>query len=168
MKSKKLFRRWLQAAATLPIAAAGLMFASSGVAHGAPPVKLPICHATASATNPYVTESPNTSVQGLDGGHLGHKGGLYPSAGWGDIIPPFDYTDHTGALVHYAGQNWDAAGQAILNNGCVVPIAPVAPTVTESTCVGGAPSAPTLTLATAPPGVTYSVSPGGRTRPVRR
>jgi|GEM_PF-2019749 len=70
-----------------------------------------ICHATGSSTNPYVRISPNAN--GVVNGHENHQDGA-------DIIPPFDYNDH-GTIKHFPGQNWDANGQAIFNNGCKVP-----------------------------------------------
>jgi hypothetical protein len=70
--------------------------------------KITICHATGSATNPYVMISPNAN--GVISGHVGHQDGR-------DIIPPFDYNDH-GTIKHFAGQNWDTNGQATFNNGC--------------------------------------------------
>lgn len=64
-----------------------------------PAGKTAICHATGSADHPYVSAS--VSLNGI-GGHEHHNG---------DIIPPND------ALP--AGMNFDAAGEAILANGCV-------------------------------------------------
>jgi hypothetical protein len=78
--------------------------------------KVTLCHATSSRTNPYVTVTVDKSAV-LSGGHGTHRGPLFPAAGWGDIIPPFDA---------YPGLNWPA-GQAILDNGCVVPANPPAP-----------------------------------------
>lgn len=73
--------------------------------------KVTICHATGSTSNPYVMISPNAN--GVINGHAGsgHQAGR-------DIIPPFDYNDH-GSSKHFPGQNWNASGQAIFNNGCV-------------------------------------------------
>ena len=64
----------------------------------APPSQVTICHATGSSSNPYTQITVNENA--ISGGHGSHSG---------DIIPPF-----TG----YAGQNWDANGQSIWNNGC--------------------------------------------------
>lgn len=61
--------------------------------------KVEICHATGSASNPYVRIT--ISVNGLNG-HGDHEG---------DIIPPNSFLP--------AGLNFDAAGQATYNNGCV-------------------------------------------------
>ncbi|HUQ23586.1 MAG TPA: hypothetical protein VM049_11300 [Gaiellaceae bacterium] len=62
-----------------------------------------ICHATGSASNPYVVITP--SVSGVFHGHMGHQGDE-------DIIPPFVYKGTT------YSQNWDAAGQALFAAGC--------------------------------------------------
>jgi hypothetical protein len=76
--------------------------------------KVTICHATGSQTNPYVRITPSAS--GVINGHVGsdHQGGR-------DIIPPFSYTSK-GEEHFFPGQNWDATGQAIWNNGCNVPV----------------------------------------------
>jgi hypothetical protein len=66
-----------------------------------------ICHATGSATNPYVLIHP--AAAGVVNGHIGHQDAR-------DVVPPFT---HKG--VTYS-QNWDADGQALFANGC----APVA------------------------------------------
>lgn len=70
--------------------------------------KTDLCHATGSESNPFVLI--NVSVSGAYNGHLGdgHQNGE-------DIIPPFVYQGHT------YSQNWDEDGQAIFNNGCVIP-----------------------------------------------
>ena len=53
----------------------------------------------------YTIATPN--VAGIVNGHLGDDSA--------DIIPPVDYKGQS------YEQNWDEAGQAIFNNGCVVP-----------------------------------------------
>lgn len=123
-------------------------------------VKVEICHATASRTNPYVQNAPNAS--GTLNGHTGHTGPLYVvggPAGWGDIIPPFTFNGTT-----YPGMNWPS-GKAIFDNGCNIPgqvVVPliqataVAPTATAPTCtVPGALVLPTTV------GVIYSSTPAG-------
>lgn len=70
--------------------------------------KVTICHATGSQTNPFVQISPNAN--GVVNGHVSHQDGR-------DIIPPFTYNDH-GTTKSFPGQNWDANGRAIFNNGC--------------------------------------------------
>jgi uncharacterized repeat protein (TIGR01451 family) len=105
-------------------AVAGLA-ASTGLAAGAltqPPgvplvqgaTKIRICHATGSATNPYLEENPDDDSIVTENGHDSHPG---------DIIPPFDYIDDD-QQQHYPGKNWDATGTAIWLNGCNVPPPP--------------------------------------------
>jgi len=62
-----------------------------------------ICHMTGNGL--YTIATPN--VAGIVNGHFGED--------TGDIIPPVDYKGQS------YEQNWDEAGQAIFNNGCVVP-----------------------------------------------
>src|SRR5262245_24945371 len=78
--------------------------------------KVTICHATGSASNPFVQNQPNVSPD-LQG-HTGHPN---------DIIPPFEYVDDDGNTQQFPGLNWDAEGQAIYNNGCN-PVEPIVPT----------------------------------------
>lgn len=112
------------------------------------PGKVDICHATASNTNPYVSESPNIQNNGtLSGGHLNHTGPVWHlgiTTSWGDIIPPYSYGNF-----HYSGMNWTSVGQTIFNNGCNTPTPTSTPTPTK------APTAtPTMT-----PTPTRTVSP---------
>jgi hypothetical protein len=70
--------------------------------------KVTICHATG---NGFIVNEPNKTADA--GGHagLGHQDGE-------DIIPPFDYEAHANTPAgHFDGQNWDAEGQAIWNDG---------------------------------------------------
>jgi hypothetical protein len=69
--------------------------------------KVTICHATGSATNPYVVISP--SAAGVANGHYREHDDL----GQGDIIPTFTYNGVT-----YAAKN---GGEAAIKNGCTVP-----------------------------------------------
>ena len=68
-----------------------------------------ICHATGSATNPYVLIHP--AAAGVVNGHLGHQDAR-------DIVAPFTYKGVT------YSQNYDAAGAAVLGNGCQAPATP--------------------------------------------
>ncbi|MHB1261119.1 MAG: hypothetical protein ACYC2H_05325 [Thermoplasmatota archaeon] len=79
-----------------------------------------ICHATGSASNPYVVNSPDK--EGVHDGHLGesHQNG-------DDIVPPFTYHNETHS------QNWDAAGQAIFDNDCNVPTSSTSTSTSETT-----------------------------------
>ncbi len=87
--------------------------------------KVTICHATGDASDPYVEQRPNAN--GTVNGHDGHAN---------DIIPPFEYEGG-----QYPGKNWDAAGQAIWNNGCT----PLGPAPTQP------PAPPTEPAPTQPP-----------------
>jgi hypothetical protein len=98
-----------------------LAIAPQHEAVGAPEGKVDICHSTASQSNPYVANQPDKS--GDVNGHDGHNGPIwFPgiTVEWGDIIPPFEYTDQTGTHM-YPGKNWTAEGQAIWENGCTIP-----------------------------------------------
>jgi len=68
-----------------------------------------ICHATGSASNPYVLIHP--AAAGVVNGHLGHQDGR-------DVVAPFVYKGVT------YSQNWDAAGQDLMANGCVPVVTP--------------------------------------------
>ena len=131
---------------------------NSPPAVAAAPVKITICHATSSQSNPYVQNAPNAS--GDLHGHTDHTGGVFPTPGWGDIIPPFTFEG-----VDYPGLNWTTAGQAIYNNACNLPNEPpvplieataVAPDATDPTCL----AAGQLVLPTTT-GVIYESIPGG-------
>lgn len=103
--------------------------------------KVRICHATSSQKNPYSSIEVAIANNGdLQGGHLNHKGPVYPTAGWGDIIPPYEYVDAQGQTQAFPGYNWSPEGQAILQNGCAPrQEEPLRPTVTcvESRTGGG-------------------------------
>lgn len=65
--------------------------------------KVNICHATKSATNPYVHIS--IAKTAAYHAHITHQDGE-------DIIPPFEYNGQP------YSQNWDATGQVTYHNGC--------------------------------------------------
>ncbi|MCW2671229.1 MAG: hypothetical protein JWO27_3126 [Frankiales bacterium] len=97
--------------------------------------KVTICHGTNSNNNPYIVETPDKD--GDVSGHAAHTGPVWDATlkakhiAWGDIIPPFDYTDSNSVVQHFLGLNWSAAGQAIYGNGCK----PVTPPVLALTVV---------------------------------
>ncbi|NTW45476.1 MAG: hypothetical protein HGB18_00280 [Candidatus Moranbacteria bacterium] len=79
--------------------------------HDPDPVKVNICHATGSETNPFTKNevSINSVSKCRDAaGHDDHGG---------DIIPPYSY-----GSCSFRGQNWDTDGRAIWNNGCKRPL----------------------------------------------
>lgn len=92
--------------------------------------KITICHATASATNPFVNET--IAAQAVVAGHIEHQHGE-------DIIPEFT---HEG--VTYS-QNLDAEGLALLANGCVAPATSPTPTSTSTASSSGTASASSTT-----------------------
>lgn len=85
----------------------GLLALSAAPAVAAPEEKIDICHATGSASNPFVSIS--ISLNGLNG-HADHSG---------DIIPPNSVLPE--------GLNFDATGEGIYKNGCVPVVAPIQP-----------------------------------------
>ena len=72
-----------------------------------PSGKATICHATGSASNPYVqiTTSETAVRDGTGHNRDGHQNGE-------DIIPPGPFDSD--------GRNWDAAGRTIYDDGCLV------------------------------------------------
>ena len=138
--------------------------------------KVTICHRTNSDTNPYVVITVDVASAGenVDGHASEHLGPVWDATlkdqhiEWGDIIPPYTYGDFS-----FAGYNWSDAGQALWNNGCVVPTptptatVPVEPTPTPTTPVEPTPTAtvpveptPTATVPVEPtPTATVPVEP---------
>ncbi len=68
---------------------------------------------------------------------------------WPDPLPP-GWVQTSPTTATYSGTLDDVA---------CVPVAPVAPTVTQATCANGVVTAPSVVLATVPTGVTYSAEP---------
>ncbi len=91
-----------------PIIPAAQFFAPAS----SPQPKVTICHATSSASNPYVviTVAPEAVITK---GHDQHQDRR-------DIIPPFDY-EKAGKTLTYPGLNWDARGKAVFAAGCTTP-----------------------------------------------
>ena len=122
-------RRLLAASASTALV---LLTAGAAVSAFASPAsadqdKVTICHRDDASNKPYVSNQPAKS--GDLNGHADHTGPLYgpdlKSHGitWGDIIPPFDYTDPDGTH-HFDGLNWPA-GRATWEHDCTF----VAPTL---------------------------------------
>ena len=102
---KKLFF----AASVVAILALAFSFVGSVFAAPAPHVKVTVCHATGSQSNPYSKVTVNVNSVGVANslnGHAGHGG---------DIWASFMYNG-----VQYAGQG----DQSILANGCDTPDEP--------------------------------------------
>jgi hypothetical protein len=103
-------RRLFRGALTVLTLAACLVALPDG-ARAAPEDRVTICHATQSRTNPYnqIAVAESSAVEG----HASHTGPVFgPDVeDWGDIIPPI----RPGLP---RGLNWNAAGRAVLDNGC--------------------------------------------------
>lgn len=106
--------RTLARTSAVAAVAASALLAMALPASAAPADKVTICHATGSATNPYVVITPSAS--GVYHGHYRQHDDL----GQGDIIPEFTY-----AGVTYPAKN---GGQAAIDNGCAAPTYPTYPT----------------------------------------
>jgi hypothetical protein len=113
--------------ALFAVVAVSVVVATTAFAVKAPHVKVDVCHATASQTNPYVLITVNVNSVGVANdlnGHAGHEGDI-----WASFV--FDG-------VTYPGQG----DQSILENGCSVPngppaliaVTPVPPVPTPATC----------------------------------
>lgn len=156
-KRTKLWAQLLSCAAVIALGFAGLAVMAAGAA-AAPndEKKVAFCHASASASNPYV--SVETSVNAFfNSGHIDHVGPIYPATNpngsWGDIYPPNDY--------NLAGQNWTVEGQAVFNNGCAIPgkvsMAPAVPIVVQAVCSApGVATLPALQLPANTAAISYS------------
>lgn len=106
-----------------------------------------ICHATSSTSNPYGPKAITVDIASiLVEGHGSHTGPLFPAAGWGDIIPSFDF----GPDATYEGMNWPS-GKAILDNNCQPVDLPNDPEPTPS-------PTPTTPPSEEPPGPAGSLS----------
>jgi hypothetical protein len=109
-------------------------------------LKVTICHATGSASNPFVMITPSAS--GVVHGHLGHQDSR-------DIVPVFTYKGVT------YSQNWDVAGQALFAAGCNAAVRTEAtPAATPAALAPVAPAAmPAAPAAAAAPAVTPAATP---------
>lgn len=73
-----------------------------------------ICHATGSASHPYVAERVNVSSDGSLPGHRQHIGEAHETNHTGDIIPAYDVTLHDGSTASFAAQG----DQSLLADDC--------------------------------------------------
>lgn len=154
----------------------GLNWTTAGQAiyeNGCKPVEpvdeeITICHALDSITSPYESATVLRSSVDKNGakyldGHADHSGPVFDPEGgveqpqWGDIIPPI--TSLTEADNDYDGLNWDAAGQAIYDNGCAVPTPTPPPTTPPPPSGGGGGTATTVTVTTPTPTPSPSLTP---------
>jgi hypothetical protein len=71
---------------------------------GAQVEQVSFCHATFSVRKPYRLATTDADAI-VRQGHGSHTGPVFPADGWGDIIPPFDYSEG-----HFPGLNWPAGG----------------------------------------------------------
>jgi len=114
---------WLVGLTGIAFAGLASAYVMAGPAAGTvAQIKIAICHATSSKTNPYVAQEPN--ADGVLSAHAHHPG---------DIIPPFVVVEH-GTTIVYPGKNMDThygngyTGAELLANGCRVPTGPVSVT----------------------------------------
>ncbi len=73
-----------------------------------PQPKVTLCHSGNGKNFTTITIAPEAAIDGHARNHDD------------DIIPPFDYVKN-GKTLRFAGQNWNAEGRAILDNGCRSP-----------------------------------------------
>lgn len=146
---KKLVASLTALLALLAFASFSVLSAPVALAGESPNIQ--ICHATGSATNPYVTQAPSKTSIVKGTGH---------GSDTGDIIPSFTYSEKKdGPLLTYPGKNWTPGNEAIYKNSCTIPlkvVAPVLPTYTPGTCLN---PAGTVNLAEQPEGVILNSAP---------
>lgn len=102
--------RIIASAAVLPLALLGAIgMATSATASPPPNHKVTYCHATHSATNPFVVIT--TDKLAVVRGHQNHQD-------LEDVIPPFDWAlpNSSGS---FGGLNWNADSADFIANGCV-------------------------------------------------
>jgi hypothetical protein len=118
----KNYTSGLLAAGAGALLVAGVVTSPAMAAPGAADsTQIPICHLTGSQGNKYISVLTVKSS-------IVNSRQLYTN----DVFPPFAYTDPQGQTQEVAGQNWDAAGQALYANGCVAPASTPTPTVTPT------------------------------------
>jgi hypothetical protein len=115
--------------------AATMLTAGAAPASATPPPdhKVTICHATNSATNPYVEITVDIASSGfVKAGHADHTGPVPTTiaevqamkangTSWGDVIPAYHYDP---ANFDYPGLNWDQTGMDLVANHCAIPQEP--------------------------------------------
>jgi hypothetical protein len=111
--------------------------------------KVTLCHRTDSETNPYV-QITIAAAAAFNAHFKLHQGDVWfpghpKEPKWGDIIPPSTFNGND------FQENWDAAGQAIFNNGCQ-------PVVVTTTTPVPPPSTSTVPESNPPSSVTTSSS----------
>jgi uncharacterized repeat protein (TIGR01451 family)/LPXTG-motif cell wall-anchored protein len=82
--------------------------------------KVTFCHATGSATNPFVVITTSVNAIVGPGGHDEHQDGR-------DVIPPFTYIDRNGQQQTFPGQNLGADGVFDIEEDCQVAVLPNPP-----------------------------------------
>jgi hypothetical protein len=105
---------------TAVLGQAAVTFATAPVGH-----ETYVCHAV----------PPDTAAEGyiklfVDVASVGYQQAGHESEHDADIIPAYSYTDSSQVLHTYDGKNWDSTGEAIWDNGCVVPGSSSTPFVT--------------------------------------
>ncbi|WP_156466203.1 hypothetical protein [Janibacter sp. Soil728] len=139
----------------------GSVLIAASTASAAPAEHVTICHALGTpdaADHGYVEIGP--AETGTVRGHAAWDFKTHvPSANGheADIIPPFTYSDQDGDH-EFPGQNWDAGGEAILDNGCVAPEPTTPPESTTTTGTSTTSTSTTSTSTTTPPTSTTSTS----------
>jgi hypothetical protein len=110
-----------------------------------------ICHATASASNPFVTETPDAdSITQGPNGHAHHPD---------DIIPPFVVIENGDVTVNYPGMNMSTlygagyTGAEVLANDCNIPSGEI----TESTTTVTSTVTTTVPVTVTQPGTTITL-----------
>lgn len=95
---------------------------TDGESEGEPEPAL-VCLATGNSSNPYsgalfeASSIINGSGAVKSEGPANSPVGVYPDAGWGNIVPP---VTHPNGTATFSGLNWSADGQEIWNDGCGV------------------------------------------------